>query len=89
MVVKPETVIRWHRQGFRYYWKWKSRGKPGRPPIGMEVILLIRRMSTENVLWGAPRIRSAALTLSDLNCYRKPRAPARIGIHGQFSTLSR
>jgi len=58
VIVKPETVIRWHRNGFRYYWKWKSRSKPGRPPIGMEVVLLIRRMSTENVLWGAPRIRS-------------------------------
>ena len=58
VVVKPETVIRWHRNGFRYYWKWKSRSKPGRPPIGMEVIHLIRRMSIENVLWGAPHIQS-------------------------------
>ena len=57
VIVKPETVLRWHRHGFRYYWKWKSRAKPGRPPIGQEVIALIRRMSTENPLWGAPRIR--------------------------------
>jgi hypothetical protein len=54
VIVKPETVLRWHRNGFRYYWKWKSRSKPGRPPIGRKVIHLIRRMSTENVLWGTP-----------------------------------
>jgi len=58
VLVKPETVVRWHRQGFRYYWRWKSRAKPGRPAIEPEVIALIRRMSTENGLWGAPRIRS-------------------------------
>ena len=45
-----------HRKGFRYYWRRKSRAKPGRPPIGMKIILLIRRMSQESVLWGAPRI---------------------------------
>jgi len=56
VVVKPETVIRWHRQGFRYFWKWKSRPKGGRPTIAPEVIRLIRRMSAENVLWGAPHI---------------------------------
>ena len=54
--VKPQTVIQWHRKGFRCYWKRKSRSRPGRPPISMEIILLIRRMSQENVLWGAPRI---------------------------------
>jgi len=37
VIVKPETVIRWHRQGFRYYWRWKSRAKPGRPPIAPEI----------------------------------------------------
>jgi len=58
ILVKPETVVRWHRQGFRYYWRWKSRAKPGRPPIALGIIHLIRRMSSENVLWGAPRIRS-------------------------------
>ena len=57
VIVKPDTVIRWHRHGFRYYWRWKSRAKPGRPPIAQEVIGLIRRMSTENPVWGAPRIR--------------------------------
>ena len=48
VIVKPNTVIRWHRHGFRYYWRWKSRATPGRPPITAEVIALIRRMSTEN-----------------------------------------
>jgi transposase InsO family protein len=58
VLVKPETVIGWHRHGFRYYRRWKSRSKPGRPPIPQEVIHLIRRMSTENLLWGPPRIRA-------------------------------
>jgi transposase InsO family protein len=56
--VKPDTVVRWHRQGWRYYWKRKSRSVPGRPPISQDVIHLIRRMSLENVTWGAPRIQS-------------------------------
>jgi hypothetical protein len=58
VLVAPETVIRWHRQGFRYYWRWKSRDKGGRASVAPEVVALIRRMSRENVLWGAPRIRS-------------------------------
>jgi transposase InsO family protein len=58
-IVQPETVIRWHRRGFKLYWKWKSRrGKPGRPPIEREIRDLIRRMSRENPTWGAPRIVS-------------------------------
>lgn len=56
-IVKPETVIRWHRQGFRYYWRWKSRSTPGRPPISRKLIALIQRMSRENPLWGSPRIQ--------------------------------
>ncbi len=54
--VKPDTIVRWHRNGFRYYWKRKSRGKPGRPLISMAVIYLIRQMSQENTTWGAPKI---------------------------------
>jgi len=54
--VKPETVIVWHRKGFAYYWRKKSKGKPGRPPISMAVIHLIRRMSMENMTWGSPKI---------------------------------
>ena len=57
VIVQPATAIRWHRQGLRYYWRWKSRAKPERPPISMERIHLIRRLSRENVLWGADHIR--------------------------------
>ncbi len=59
VIVQPETVVRWHQQGFRLYWRWKSRsGKVGRPTIDAEIRKLIRRMSRENPLWGTPRIRS-------------------------------
>ena len=59
LIVKPETVIRWHRQGFRLYWRWKSRNKKtGRPKVERELRDLIRRMSRENPTWGAPRIQS-------------------------------
>jgi hypothetical protein len=57
VIVQPATVIKWHRNGFRHYWRRKSRSKPGRPPIAMSIIMLIRRMSSENVTWGAPRIK--------------------------------
>ena len=52
-IVKPETVIRWHRQGFRLFWRWKSRGKPGRPKIDADIRQLIRRMCRENATWRA------------------------------------
>jgi hypothetical protein len=57
-IVRPETVSRWHRQGFRLYWRWKSKTKNGRPKLDVEIRQLIRRMSRENPTWGAPRIRS-------------------------------
>jgi putative transposase len=58
-IVQPETVVRWHRQGFKLFWRRKSRaGKPGRPPVEREIRDLIRRMSRENPTWGAPRIVS-------------------------------
>ena len=64
VIVKPETVIGWHRKGFRLFWTWKSRRrKPGRPPVWREVRDLIRRMSRENPLWGAPRIHGELLKL--------------------------
>ena len=64
IIVQPETVIRWHRQGFKLYWRWKSHnGRPGRPPIEREIRDLIRRMSRENPTWGAPRILSELLLL--------------------------
>ena len=58
IIVKPETVIRWHRTGFRLYWRWKSRPKGGRPHIDAEIRALIRRMSAQNSTWGAPRIQA-------------------------------
>jgi putative transposase len=61
-VVQPDTVVRWHRQGFRYYWRWKSR-RAGRPKMDTEVIQLIRRMCRANPLWGAPRIHGELLKL--------------------------
>jgi transposase InsO family protein len=57
-LVQPATVIRWHRQGFKLYWRWKSRGSPGRPTISRALIALIARMSRDNPTWGAPRIQS-------------------------------
>jgi len=63
-VVQPETVVRWHRQGFRLYWRWKSRPWwPGRRRIPREVRDLIRIMSRNNPLWGAPRIHGELLKL--------------------------
>ena len=63
MIMRPETLVRWHRAGFRRYWRWKSRKPGGRPPINAELRALIRRMSIENVLWGAPRIQGELLKL--------------------------
>jgi len=62
-VIRPETLVRWHRAGFRRYWCWKSRPFGGRPQIGAELRALIRRMSIENQLWGAPRIHGELLKL--------------------------
>src|SRR5215813_2094562 len=58
IIVKPDTVIRWHRQGFKLYWRWKSKAPIGRPKIDKEIRELIKRMSLENPLWGTPRIQS-------------------------------
>src|SRR5438128_4989128 len=64
VVVKPETVIAWHRKGFRLYWRWKSRaGKCGKPCVSRETRELIRQMSKANPLWGAPRIHGELLKL--------------------------
>src|SRR6202045_3480562 len=62
-IIRPETLVRWHRAGFRCYWRWKSRPQGGRPQIEMELRALIRRMSMENPLWGAPRIPAQLLKL--------------------------
>jgi putative transposase len=63
VIVKPETVIAWHRQGFRLYWRWKSRHAKGRPSVSREVTDLIRKMSLANPRWGAPRIHGELLKL--------------------------
>ncbi len=64
VIVRPETVIGWHRKGFRLFWTWKSRRrKPGRPPVSREIRYLVRRMSRENTRWGAPRIHGELLKL--------------------------
>src|SRR6201988_1904987 len=62
-IIRPETLVRWHRTGFRRYWRWKSRPLGGRPQIATELRALIRRMSVENPLWGAPRIHGELLKL--------------------------
>ena len=55
-IVRPETIIRWHRAGFRAYWRWRSRNRVGRPKVSAELRTLIGEMSRANALWGAPRI---------------------------------
>jgi type II secretory pathway pseudopilin PulG len=62
-IVQPETLVRWHRAGFRYYWRWKSRPRGGRPQIETDLRALIRQMSMENPLWGTPRIHGELLKL--------------------------
>src|SRR6476469_5754165 len=62
-LVKPDTVIRWHRAGFRSYWRWKSRRRSGRPAVSAEIRQLVREMSIANPLWGAPRIHGELLKL--------------------------
>jgi len=63
VIVKPETVVAWHRKGFRLFWKWKSKRGPGRPDISAEVRALIRKMRLANPTWGAPRIHGELLKL--------------------------
>src|SRR5437660_5260220 len=78
-IVRPETVVRWHRRGFAAYWRWKFRSLGGRPPIAKEVRDLIRRMSLENPLWGATKIHGELLKLgidvaqSTVSFYMVPR----------------
>src|SRR5437016_3261621 len=78
-IVRPETVLRWHRRGFAAYWRWKSHSPGGRPRISKEVRDLLRRMGFENPLWGAPRIHGELLKLgidvaqSTVSIYMVPR----------------
>ena len=62
-IIRPETLVRWHRAGFRLYWRWKSRSRGGRPQVESNLRALIRRMNIENPLWGAPRIHGELLKL--------------------------
>ncbi len=78
-IVRPDTVVRWHRMGYAAYWRWKCRPRGGRPRISKEVRDLIRRISMENPLWGAPRIHGELLKLgidvaqSTVSIYMVPR----------------
>jgi len=63
VIIRPETLVHWHRAGFRRYWRWKSRSPGGRPQIETDLRALIRRMSVENPHWGAPRIHGELLKL--------------------------
>src|SRR5258708_228 len=63
VIIQPGTIVRWHRTGLRLYWRWKSRSRGGRPKVPIEVRSLIRRMSVDNPLWGAPRIHGELLKL--------------------------
>src|SRR3981081_3821989 len=85
-IIRPETLVRWHRAGFRCYWRWKSRPLGGRPQIETDLRSLIRRMSVENPLWGAPRIHGELLKLgfevaqwSRAKYMVKRRAPPSLG----------
>ena len=62
-IVRPDTVIRWHRAGFGSYWRWKSSRRCGRPIVPLDIRRLIREMSIANPLWGAPRIHGELLKL--------------------------
>ena len=66
LIVQPDTVVRWHREGFKLFWRWNSRARPGRPKIEAKIRNLIRRMSRENPLWGTPRIQSELALLGHI-----------------------
>jgi len=63
IIFKPETLLRWHRSGFRLFWRWKSRRQVGRPAVAADIRSLVRHISRENPLWGAPRIHGELLKL--------------------------
>src|SRR5260370_18677401 len=62
-IIRPETLVRWHRAGFRCYWRWKSRPLGGRPPIDAQLRALIQRMSMDNRLWAPPPVHAHLLNL--------------------------
>ena len=84
MFVTPDTVVRWHRQGWRLFWRWKSRSRGGRPHLSPEIQELIATMSRDNRLWGTERIRGELLKLGIVVSsrsirryrWRRPRRPS-------------
>ena len=62
-IIQPETLLRWHRQGFKLYWKYKSRAAFSKPRLSAETVALIKEMARDNQLWGAERIRGELLKL--------------------------
>src|SRR6478736_8503541 len=74
-ILRPETLVRWHRAGFRSYWRWKSRNRGGRPQIDRDLRALIVEMSLENPLWGAPRIHG--VPGRSIHCREVHGGPAR------------
>jgi len=72
-IIRPETLVRWHRAGFRCYWRWKSRPLGGRPQIDTELRVLIRRMSMENPLWGARAFTGLSSIESSISAKRSRR----------------
>jgi hypothetical protein len=87
IVVKPETVVGWHRAGFRLFWKWRSRAGGGRPATTAEIRTLIRRVAEENPTWRAPKIHGEllklGLTISERTVARYLRRVRRRGDPGQ------
>ena len=87
MILKPDTLLHWHRQGFRLFWRLKSHARLGRPRLSPEPVALIEQMAAENPLWGAERIRGELLKLgihiakdtirTYLRRVRPPRVPSQ------------
>ena len=92
-IIRPETLVRWHRAGFRRYWHWKSRRRGGRPQVQSELRALIRQMSVENPLWGAPRIHGELLKLgfevSQSSVAKRMAAPAASSFSSDRNNLQK
>jgi len=88
VVVKPDTLLSWHREGFRLYWKRRSRGKKGRPPTSAEVIALIEEIAINNRTWRAERIKGELLKLGievHADTVKKYMRRARKGVPGTYA----
>ncbi len=88
LIVKPDTVVRWHRAGFRFYWRMLCRHRPGKPKLTVELRALIRQMAVENPTWGAPKIHGELLKLGfEVGERTVSRYLARLGRRGDPSKL--